>query len=290
MARYLIHLDVCWRSSWFWPVGITGGSHELNSETQLWIVLIGTMISTVLALVLRKNTSEKAQIWNVLPKPIEWAKMQPAPGDVENWSKFSTTLSQRKRIPPTWWGFAARANCRVRKMSSSSGGWPTFTNTSTSTCAVVGTFAAAFVESLRLREENVGRGGISGTASNFFVVWLVPSTEALPTRFTFAMSKSSKLLSPVSKLLWVDGWRSPTLVPHHLVGLTHLWCAVQCSSCCLQQPACPHLLESLRETVVVAVNFALLSISSFCFKFVSFQNVPNVPAHFPVTFFLWFLD
>ena len=81
------------RSSWFWSVGITGGSHELNSATQFLMVFTGTMISTDLALMLRKITSEKAQTWNVLPKPIEWAKMHPSPGDVENWSKFSTTLS-----------------------------------------------------------------------------------------------------------------------------------------------------------------------------------------------------
>ena len=116
------------RLSWL-SVGNTGGSHELNSATQFWMVFTGTTINTLLALVLHKNTSEKAHTWNVFPKPIEWAKIQPRPGDVEYWFKFSTTLSYRKRMPPIWCGFAARANCGAKKMSFSSAGWPTFTKT-----------------------------------------------------------------------------------------------------------------------------------------------------------------
>lgn len=60
------------------------GSHELYSAIQFWIVLIGTMMSTVLAPVLRRNTSLNAITWNVLPRPMECAKMQPKPADIEN--------------------------------------------------------------------------------------------------------------------------------------------------------------------------------------------------------------
>lgn len=38
--------------------------------------------------------------WSVFPSPIEWARMQPNPGDVLNLSKDSTTLSNKNRTPP----------------------------------------------------------------------------------------------------------------------------------------------------------------------------------------------
>ena len=39
---------------------------------------------------------------NVLPSPIECAKMQPNPVEVVNLDSDSTTLSNKKRTPPIW--------------------------------------------------------------------------------------------------------------------------------------------------------------------------------------------
>lgn len=39
---------------------------------------------------------------NVLPSPIECAKMQPNPVEVLNLDSDSTTLSNKKRTPPIW--------------------------------------------------------------------------------------------------------------------------------------------------------------------------------------------
>ena len=105
------------------------GSQRSNSFAQFWRVDKGVRIRLVLAFVCLKNTSENAQIWKVLPRPIECAKTQPSPPLVEKLPKFSTMLSYIKRMPPIWWALAAKLSCGARKTSGSSGEWPTLTST-----------------------------------------------------------------------------------------------------------------------------------------------------------------
>ena len=49
-----------------------------------------------------RKMSVKVTSWRVLPRPMEWARMQPKPLDDSNLDGDSMMLSYRKRTPPIW--------------------------------------------------------------------------------------------------------------------------------------------------------------------------------------------